>query len=112
MPIIAALILSKLIAEAKGNKSPLYVAFMDARKAFDMVWHTGLFRDLYTFGITGDHWLFFKHWYDNVASKVRWKQNLSDSIDELQGVQQGGVWSPTAYTIFIYSLLDTLERTN
>jgi hypothetical protein len=38
----------ELIAEAKSNKSPLYVAFMDARKAFDVVWHTGLFRDLYT----------------------------------------------------------------
>jgi hypothetical protein len=57
-----------------------------------VVWHTGLFRDLYTFGITGDNWLFFKHRYDNVASKVRWKQNLSDSIKELQGVRQGGVW--------------------
>jgi hypothetical protein len=33
---------------------------MDARKAFDVVWHTGLFRDLYTFGITDDNWLFFK----------------------------------------------------
>jgi hypothetical protein len=65
MPIIAALILSELIAEDKSNKSPLYVAFMDARKAFDVVWHTGLFRD--TIGITGDNWLFFKHWYDNVA---------------------------------------------
>jgi hypothetical protein len=85
MPIIAALILSELIAEAESNKSPLYVAFMDARKAFDLVWHTGLFRDLYTFGITGDNW------YENVASKVRWKQNLSDSINELKGVRQGGV---------------------
>ena len=74
MPLIAALILSELIAESKSNKSPLYVAFMDARKVFDVVWHTGLFRDLYTFGITGDNWLFFKHWYENVASKVRWKQ--------------------------------------
>ena len=33
MPLIAALILSDLIAEAKSNKSPLYVEFMDARKA-------------------------------------------------------------------------------
>jgi hypothetical protein len=46
-----------------------------------------------------NNWLFFKHWYENVASKVRWKQNLSDSINELQGVRQGGVWSPTAYKI-------------
>jgi hypothetical protein len=64
-----------------------------------MVWHTGLFRDLYTFGITGDNWLFFKHWYDNVASKVRWKQNLSDPINELQGVRQGGVVQVSLFLI-------------
>jgi hypothetical protein len=103
MPIIAALILSELIAEAKSNKSPLYVAFMGARKAFDVVWHTGLFRDLYIFGITGDNWLFFKHWYDNVASKVRWKQNLSDSISELQGVRQGGAILLFSYGITVSS---------
>jgi hypothetical protein len=77
MPIIAALILSELIAEAKSNTSPLYVAFMDARKAFDLVWHTGLFRDLYTFGITGDNWLFFKHWYENVTLNVSIKDCCS-----------------------------------
>lgn len=29
---------------------------------------------------------------------------------ELQGVRQGGVWSPTAYKVFINSLLTTLEE--
>jgi hypothetical protein len=41
---LVVLLVIELIAEAKSNKSPLYVAFMDARKAFDLVWHTGLFR--------------------------------------------------------------------
>jgi hypothetical protein len=36
MPIIAALILSELIAEAKSNKPPLYVAFMELYQ-FDLL---------------------------------------------------------------------------
>jgi hypothetical protein len=68
----SALNLSELIAEAKSNKSPLYVVFMDARKAFDVVWHTGLFRDLYTFGTTGDNWLFIYYSWGSavVCSKI------------------------------------------
>ena len=40
------------------------------------------------------------------------KQNLTDYIQyyKKNGVRQGGVWSPTAYKIFINPLLDTLER--
>ena len=59
MPITAGLILSELMAEARNSKTPFYIAFMDARKAFDVVWHNCLFRDMDKFGIEGDNWLFF-----------------------------------------------------
>ncbi|CAG2206286.1 unnamed protein product [Mytilus edulis] len=110
MPIIAALILTELIIQAIKTKSPLYVALMDARKAFDIVWHLGLMREMHKFGLTGDNWLFFKRWYENLKSKIKWKGLLSNSIEEQQGVRQGGIWSPTAYKIFINSLLQTFER--
>ncbi|CAC5425276.1 unnamed protein product [Mytilus coruscus] len=60
MPIIAALILTELIIQAIKTKSPLYVALMGARKAFDIVWHLGLMREMHKFSLTGDNWLFFK----------------------------------------------------
>ncbi|CAC5413140.1 unnamed protein product [Mytilus coruscus] len=110
MPIIAALILTELIIQAIKTKSPLYVALMDARKTFDIVWHLGLMREMHKFGLTGDNWLFFKKWYENLKSKIKWKGLLSNSIEERQGVRQGGIWSPTAYKIFINSLLQTFER--
>ncbi|VDI77462.1 Hypothetical predicted protein [Mytilus galloprovincialis] len=110
MPIIAALILTELIIQAIKTKSPLYVALMDARKAFDIVWHLGLMREMNKFGLTGGNWLVFKRWYANLKSKIKWKWLLSNSIEEQQDVRQGGIWLPTAYKIFINSLLQTFER--
>ncbi|CAG2215102.1 unnamed protein product [Mytilus edulis] len=85
MPIIAALILTELIIQAIKTKSPLYVALMDARKAFDIVWHLGLMREMHKFGYTGDNWLIFKRWYENLKSKIKFKGLLSNSIEEQQG---------------------------
>jgi len=34
---------------------------------------------------------------------------MSRTITEKQGVRQGGVWSPTAYKVFVNSLLKTFE---
>ncbi|CAG2198388.1 unnamed protein product [Mytilus edulis] len=110
MPIIAALILTELIIQAIKTKSPLYVALMGARKAFGIVWHLGLMREMNKFGLTGGNWLVFKRWYENLKSKIKWKWLLSNSIEEQQDVRQGGIWSPTAYKIFINSLLQTFER--
>ena len=110
MPNVAALILGELIKEAQNSKSSLYVALMDSRKAFDVVWHSGLFREMFKFGLTGHNWLFFNNWYKGLTSKIKWKNELSRPIIEEQGVRQGGIWSPTAYTFFINSLLDSFER--
>ena len=38
-----AFLLSEAIAEAKDQNIPLYVAFLDASKAFDVVWHGGCY---------------------------------------------------------------------
>jgi hypothetical protein len=44
-------------------------------------------------------WLFFQKWYDGLTSKIRWNGSISEPIQKLQGVRQGGIWSPTAYKI-------------
>lgn len=109
MPLITALILTELILEANKTKSCLYVALMDAKKAFDVLWHTGLLRQMFNFGIEGNNWLFFEEWYKNVTSKIKWNGSLSRPIQEQQGVRQGGVWSPSAYKIFIDRLLELFQ---
>jgi hypothetical protein len=69
----------------------------------------GLFREIFKANITGNNWLLFKEWYNNMQTKIKWQGQHSRTLHERQGVRQGGVWSPAAYKIFINSLLTTYE---
>ena len=60
---------------------------------------------MHKMNIYGDNWLLFKEWYQNLTTKVKWEGQISRGFEEKQGVRQGGVWSPTAYKVFINSLL-------
>ena len=46
-PVMTSLVLTAAIAEARDQDTPLYVATLDASKAFDVVDHTSLKRRLY-----------------------------------------------------------------
>ncbi|CAG2242428.1 unnamed protein product [Mytilus edulis] len=78
----AALILNELIAEAQDMHMPLYVAFLDAQKAFDLVWHSSLLRKLHQSGIESDSWLMFKEWYKDLTSQIKWEGELSKHLPE------------------------------
>ncbi|CAC5420695.1 unnamed protein product [Mytilus coruscus] len=60
--------------------------------------------------ISGDNWLSFRALYEDLTTKVKWEGNFSRDFKEKQGVRQGGVWSPTAYKVFINSLLKIYEE--
>ena len=49
-------ILQESIAWCKESNLKSFVAFLDARKAFDTVWHSGLFFKLDQFGLSGIHY--------------------------------------------------------
>ena len=48
---MSSLMLKECISFAKENNSKLFVCFLDVQKAFDCVWHNGLFVKLYEMGI-------------------------------------------------------------
>jgi hypothetical protein len=56
-PSIAGLVLTELNIEAKEKRNPVYIALTDAKKAFDKVWHEGLYREMHKMNIYGDNWL-------------------------------------------------------
>jgi hypothetical protein len=61
-PTIAALIVTELFTEAIENNKSIFIALTYAQKAFDIVWHDGLFREIFKANITGSNWLLFKEW--------------------------------------------------
>ena len=61
----AALLVTELINDAKDECRKLYLASLDARKAFDMVYHNSLLSKLYLAGIDPVMWRLIDSWYSN-----------------------------------------------
>ena len=53
----AALLLSEAIAEAGDYKQPLYTLYLDASKAFDVVYHNGMLNQFHAICMLGDLWM-------------------------------------------------------
>jgi hypothetical protein len=108
-PAYAALIMSEAIVEQKDTKKPLYVATLDAKKAFDVVDHSSLLWKWHEVGLAGILWQLKDEMYRDITTKVKWKGMLSDEFTIHQGIRQGGIPSTTDYKVYIDPLLHLLE---
>ena len=98
-------IIQELQNEARDNSTPLYVAYLDAKSAFDTVWISSLMCKLHAAGINGDLWMLIDNLHTEVTSQIKWKGALSDKFNINQGVRQGGVLSTGEYKGFNNNLL-------
>ena len=55
-PMNCSLILEELIRELKDMKKDVFIAFLDAQSAFDVVDHASLMRRLFHIGVDGALW--------------------------------------------------------
>ena len=109
--ILTSYLLHESIAYAKENSSKLYVCFLDAKKAFDKVWHAGLFYKMYNMGVDRSILRSVMEMYDGMTSCVQYMGYRSPWFPVLQGTRQGGVISPFLYLLFIDGLIKQLDRT-
>lgn len=107
--LMTSFMLRESINFAKENGSRLYVCFLDVRKAFDCVWHDGLFYKLYKCGIDKAIFKILQNLYTGMRSCVRFQGCKSEWFPILQGTRQGGVISPFLYLVFLNDLLYQLE---
>ena len=105
-----AFIFQETIAHLREQKKKVYVALLDVKKAFDTVWHGGLFHKIQEAGISGQALNFIRQWYDNSTCSVLWNGQPSRTISISQGVKQGGVLSPLLYSLYVNDLLVELEN--
>ena len=101
---MSSLMLRECISYAKENNKKMFVCFLDVQKAFDSVWHNGLFVKLYKMGIRSN----LLHLIMNMKSAVLYKGYYSAWFSVLQGTCQGGVMSPFFYLCFINDLINEL----
>ena len=75
---------------------PLYVAFIDLTKAFDLVSRDGLFKILAKIGCSPTLLNIVESFHDDMKGTVVYDSSTSNPFDILSGVKQGCVLAPSA----------------
>ena len=101
-------ILQEAIQSIRDSKRKAYVDFLDAQKAFDTVWHEGLFVKLIRSGVPRYLLELLRNWYSHSSCLVLWNGASSRKVSIKQDVRQGGILSPFQYSVFVDELLDIL----
>ena len=101
--------LSEAAAHAKLHGKNLYIATMDARKAFDVVDHNQLKAKLFMSGICSKMWCLLDNLYTDMTEVVRWNNKYSRRYEVQQGVGQGRPPYSDLFKCHIKPLLQKLE---
>ena len=97
--------LRQLQEKCKEQQMPLYVAFIDLTKAFDLVSRDGLFKILPKIGCPPKLQSLIESFHSNMKGTVQFNGSSSEPFDIRSGVKQGCVLAPTLFGIFFAILL-------
>jgi len=95
----------QLQEKCREQIQPLYLAFIDLTKAFDLVSRDGLFRMLPFIGCPPKLLSIVKSFHDGMRSTVQFDGDFSNDFDVKSGVKQGCVLAPILFGIFFSLLL-------
>ena len=99
---------NKYVVDQNGKK--LYACFVDFQKAFDSVWHEGLFRKLENLGINGNFLNLIRDIYKQTKCAVKINNKTTQFFDYNKGVLQGNPLSPTLFNIFINEIFKAVRN--
>ena len=85
---------------------------MDFAKAFDTVWHNGLFHKLQMKGISGNFLHLIQDMYENTECAVKLNSSRTNYFKCSKGVRQGCPLSPTLFNLYLNDLIDDLNESN
>ena len=90
--------------------SNVYVAALDASKAFDRVNFYKLFSSLIHCGLPVHIIDSIVNWYSKLSIVVRWCGQLSAALSVLSGVRQGGILSPILFNLYVNTVITNLRK--
>ena len=106
-----AIFIMRMISErAIEVKTPLYVCFVDYKKAFDRVKHDLIFQQLNDIGIDDKDIRLLQTLYYTQSASVRIGQSMSDPVLIKKGVRQGCVASPDLFNLYQEVIMRGMQK--
>ena len=102
--------LTEFIEYFKSRSTSVYVAFLDASKAFDEINHWVLFKTLIVRRVPIYLGKVLYYWYQNQSMYVKWRSTMSSKFHVTNGVRQGGVLSPLRFNVYVNDLSECLNK--
>ena len=102
-------VVNKYVEDERGK---VYACFIDFRKAFDTVWHDGLFYKLQQIGIKGNFLETLRNMYKNTKCAIKIDNKLTQFFPCKKGVRQGDPLSPSLFNIFLNDLFSEIRNGN
>ena len=99
--------LRQLQEMCRDQQQPLFIAFIDLTKAFDLVSRSGLFHLLKKIGCPPKLLQMVISFHENMHSTVSFNGGTSDAFPVKSGVKQGCVLAPTLFGIFFSMVLQS-----
>ena len=107
---LAALLLTETIQHSlHTSKKPLFVLYLDARSAFDLVLRQFLINNLFDYGIQGHGLLLIDQRIKNRKTICEWNGQVMGPIHDKWGLEQGGKKSSDFYKVYNNCQLETAQ---
>ena len=106
---VAATIVKETVNHYLNRGGKVYCLSLDASKAFDRVSFSKLFNCLLSRDMNPLLIRFLLNMYIGQTNRVRYNTSLSEYFTVTNGVKQGGVLSPTLFSIYVNELLENLQ---
>ena len=97
--------LRQLQEKCREQHQPLYIAFIDLTKAFDLVSRDGLFKLLPKIGCPPKLLNIIRSFHDGMQGIVQYDGSYSEPFDICSGVKHGCVLAPALFGIFFALML-------
>ena len=104
--------LKEIVNYYNSHGSPVFICFLDIRKAFDRVNYSKLFKKMIARSVPIYLVKLIAFWYVNQRVMVKWGNTLSDPFNVKNGIKQGGLLSPYLFNLYVDKLSVNLNASN